>query len=186
MIEAVEPLVYDVFEAVGSRLVRYYERLARHAIIGACLSDDDWGFKTQTMLSVRDMRRFVFPWHKRIVEAVHAAGKPVILHSCGHFERIVDDIVDEMAFDARHSYEDTIMPVEDAYERYHDQMAILGGIDVDFICRSDPDEVYARSKRMLERARGCGGYALGTGNSVPEYVPDENYFAMLWAVLESR
>ena len=32
---------------------------------------------------------------------------------------------------------------------------------------------------MLERAEPYGGYALGTGNSVPDYVPDENYFAMI-------
>jgi uroporphyrinogen decarboxylase len=29
-----------------------------------------------------------------------------------------------------------------------------------------------------------GGYALGTGNSVPDYVPDEGYFAMTRAALE--
>ena len=39
---------------------------------------------------------------------------------------------------------------------------------------------------MLERTAGRGGYALGTGNSVPDYVPDENYFAMIRAALESR
>ncbi len=31
-----------------------------------------------------------------------------------------------------------------------------------------------------------GRYALGIGNSVPDYVPDEKYFAMIDAVLETR
>ena len=35
---------------------------------------------------------------------------------------------------------------------------------------------------MIERASKRGGYALGTGNSVPEYVPDEKYFAMIKAI----
>jgi len=39
---------------------------------------------------------------------------------------------------------------------------------------------------MLERSSACGGYALGIGNSVPEYVPDAHYLAMIRAVLESR
>jgi uroporphyrinogen decarboxylase len=39
---------------------------------------------------------------------------------------------------------------------------------------------------MLERAADVGAYALGTGNSVPAYVPDENYSAMVWAALETR
>jgi uroporphyrinogen decarboxylase len=178
-------LVQEIFEKIGSRLVQFYERVTAHPAVGASISNDDWGFKTQTMFSPPQMRKFVFPWHKRIVEVVHAAGKPVILHSCGHFERIIDDIV-EIGIDGRHSYEDNILPVEDAYERYHDQFAILGGIDLDFICRATPEAVYARSKALLEQTADRGGYALGTGNSVPEYVPDENYFAMLRAAIDVR
>lgn len=177
-------LVEAIFDKVGERLLRYFTLAARHASVGAVIGNDDWGFKTHTMLSPVDLRRFVFPWYKRINESVHAAGKPVILHSCGHFTRIIDDIIDDMKFDARHSYEDTILPVEEAYERYHERIAILGGIDVDFVCRASPEEVFARSRAMLERTAGRGGYALGTGNSVPEYVPDTGYFAMVRAGLE--
>jgi uroporphyrinogen decarboxylase len=179
-------LALDLFGEIGSRLERYYQIAARHAAVGACISNDDWGFKTQTLFSPREMRKYIFPWHKRIVAAIHSAGKPAILHSCGHFERIIEDVIVEMGFDARHSYEDTILPVEAAYDRYHQRIAILGGIDVDFVCRATPDEVYTRSKAMLERAAATGGgaYALGTGNSVPDYVPDEGYFAMLRAAQE--
>jgi hypothetical protein len=35
-------------------------------------------------------------------------------------------------------------------------------------------------------ALGERGYALGTGNSVPEYIPDEKYFAMTRAALDER
>jgi uroporphyrinogen decarboxylase len=178
-------LVGEIFDQVGSRLVRYYEIVSAHPAVGACIDNDDWGFKTQTMLSPRQMRKYVFPWHKRIVEVVHAARKPVVLHSCGHFERILDDM-DEIGIDARHSYEDNILPVEQTYESYRERFAIIGGIDVDFICRASPEDVYQRSKAMLERTAKRGGYALGTGNSVPDYVPDENYFAMIRAALEMR
>jgi uroporphyrinogen decarboxylase len=178
-------LVGEIFDQVGARLVRYYQIVSTHPAVGACIDNDDWGFKTQTMLSPRQMRQFVFPWHKHIVEAVHNAGKPVMLHSCGHFERILGDL-DEIGVDARHSYEDTILPVEQAYELYRERFAIIGGIDVDFVCRASPEDVYQRAKAMLERTAARGGYALGTGNSVPNYVPDENYFAMIRAVLELR
>ena len=179
-------LVRDVFDAVGLRLLQYYERIVPHEAIGACIVNDDWGFKTQTMLSTHQMRQYVFPWQKRFVKAIHRAGKPAILHSCGHFDRIFDDIVEDMAFDARHSYEDTILPIEHAYDRYHSRIAILGGIDVDFMCRAEPEEIYKRSRAMLDRSSERGGYALGTGNSVPDYIPDENYFAMISAVLDLR
>jgi uroporphyrinogen decarboxylase len=178
-------MVECVFEAVGETLERYYEIAAQHPAVGACIDNDDWGFRTQTMLSPRQMREFVFPWHRRIVDACHEAGKPVILHSCGHFDRILGDM-DEIGFDARHSYEDTILPVEEAYERHRRRFAIIGGIDVDFLCRAEPLDVTRRARAMLDRAAGRGGYALGAGNSVPDYVPDANYFAMIRAALETR
>ncbi len=174
-------LVEDVFEQVGTRLVRYYEKAVQYESVGACLANDDWGFITNTFISTDDLRRLVFPWYKQIVDISHAAGKPAILHSCGYFENIIEDIIEGMQFDGRHSYEDNIMPVEKAYEKYHNRIAIIGGIDVNFICNSTPDEVYERSKAMLERASERGGFALGTGNSVPEYMPDENFFALIRA-----
>lgn len=177
-------LARDLFAEVGSRLVQYYVRAAQFDSVGAFISNDDWGFKTQTMFSPIDMRKYVFPWHQRIVEVIHKAGKPAILHSCGHFQRIITDIIDDMKYDGRHSYEDSIMPVEEFYELYHNRIAILGGIDLDFVCRGTPDEVYQRSKAMLKRSQTRGSYALGTGNSVPDYVPDANFFALIQAALD--
>jgi uroporphyrinogen decarboxylase len=118
-----------------------------------------------------------------MVKAIHAAGKPAILHSCGQLEGVMDDIIDDIGFDAKHSYEDTILPVEQAYDRYGSRIAILGGIDVDFICRSTPDAVFERARRLLDKT-GCKGYALGSGNSIPYYVPDEGWAAMVCAALE--
>jgi uroporphyrinogen decarboxylase len=178
------PLIEDIFTEVGERLLQYYTRAVRSPVVGACLANDDWGFNTSTLLAPEALRRLVFPWYKRLVALVHSVGKPVILHSCGFFEEIIEDVIEDMGFDGRHSYEDQIMPVESAYEKYHARIAILGGIDVDFICRSNPEEVHNRARAMLERAAGRGGYALGTGNSVPEYVPDASYFALIRAALD--
>jgi len=181
-----ETLVAEIFDAVGSRLLAFYTACLRHPRVGAIFGNDDWGFKTQPMLAPADMRRFVFPWHRRLVAAAHAAGKPAILHSCGNLASVMDDVVDDIGYDGKHSFEDTILPVEQAYDTYGRRIAILGGLDVDFLCRSSPAQVYDRARRMLERSASRGGYALGSGNSVPEYVPSENYFAMISAALEAR
>jgi len=46
--------------------------------------------------------------------------------------------------------------------------------------------IYERSKKMVALSKQFWGYALGTGNSVPAYVPDSNYFALIQAVLDGR
>lgn len=179
-------LVEKIFEDVGSRLVRYYEISSPHPAVGAVISNDDWGFNAQTMLSPEDMRRYVFPWHERITDVIHAAGKPAILHSCGQLQDVMDDIIDGMHYDGKHSYEDKICPVEDAYERWGKRIAILGGIDLDFVCRSTPEQISARAQALLERSAERGSFALGSGNSIPHYVPDDNYFAMIDPAVAGR
>ncbi len=179
-----DELIEQVFNEVGARLLKYYELAVEFDSVGAIISNDDWGFKTQTMISPADMRKYVFPWHKKIVAAAHKAGKPAILHSCGQMVEVWGDIIDDIQFDGKHSYEDNIVPVEESYERWGERVAILGGIDLDYVCRKSPGEVYQRSRAMLENASARGGYALGTGNSVPAYVPFANYYAMIGAVLD--
>ena len=179
-------LLQDIFNAVGERLLRYYELCVNYDTVGAIISNDDWGFNTQTFLSVADMRKYVFPWHKKIVECGHNAGKPVILHSCGFFGEIMDDVINDMKYNGKHSYEDVILPVEDAYERWGSHITIIGGIDVDFIIRSTPDEIRKRSEAMLERTKDKGNYMLGTGNSVPEYIPQENFLTMTRTAVDRK
>lgn len=174
-------LVRRIFAAVGERMVRYYELCMRYDCVGAIISNDDWGFNTGTMLATEDMKKYVYPYHKKIVEAAHKNGRPVILHSCGNLEKVMDDIIEEIGYDGKHSYEDKILPVEEAYEQFGGRIAVLGGIDLDFVCRRTPEEVSERCKKMVERTK-CKGYALGTGNSIPNYVPAENFKAMIRAV----
>jgi uroporphyrinogen decarboxylase len=176
-----ETLVRDIFDAVSSRLLKFYEICSSIDVVGALIVNDDWGFKTQTMLSPETLRRYVFPWHKQIVEVIHANNKLAILHSCGNLEAIMEDIIIGMQYDAKHSFEDNILPVEEAWKKWHSKIGIVGGIDMDFLVRSSPEKIRKRSREMLELS-GLNAYALGSGNSIPTYVPIENYLAMIEVV----
>ncbi len=107
-----------------------------------------------------------------------------MLHSCGYANDIMDDVIDYMNFDAKHSFEDIIFTVEDSYDKWGDRIALLGGIDVDFLIKSSPEQIKKRARNMLEKSFDKGGYALGSGNSIPEYIPVENYLAMISVIHE--
>jgi len=177
-------LVTAIFSEVGNRLVEYYQITAAHPNVGACISNDDWGFNTQTLLTLEQMERWIFPWHQKIADTIHAAGKPAILHSCGNIYPIMDQIAHTIQYDGKHSYEDTILPVEEAWETYHNDIAIMGGIDLNYLIFESEENVYKRSKSMLERTSALGGFALGSGNSIPDYVPLEKYITMLKSAWE--
>lgn len=174
-------LVEKIFECVGTRMLRYYELALEEPTVGAIISNDDWGYNTQTLLHPDQLRKYVFPWHRKIVELAHSKGVFALLHSCGYYRDIIDEVIDDLKFDGRHSYQDCIVPVEEAYEEFKSRLAVLGGLDMDFVARSTPKEVFERARAMVMRAEADGGYALGTGNSIPEYIPDENYYAMISA-----
>ena len=179
-------LVQRIADAVGTCMLAHYQEALKYDHLGAVMTNDDWGFKTQTLMSPAFLRQYVIPWHRKIAALAHAAGRPVILHSCGELKEVWNDIIDDIKMDGKHSYEDAILPVEEAYEIYSKRIAIIGGIDVDFVCRKTTDEIYRRCTAMIERTDGCRSYALGTGNSIASYVPVDKYEAMTRAVLEHR
>ncbi|NLO74248.1 MAG: uroporphyrinogen-III decarboxylase-like protein [candidate division WS1 bacterium] len=171
-------LVRAVVEAIGSRELELVETLADMDCVGALLLNDDLGFKTQTMISPADLRQYVFPWHARIVAAAHRAGKPCMLHACGNVSEVMEDIIG-YGMDAKHSFEDVIQPVAEFKAQYGDRLAVLGGIDVNVLAAGTEEEVREYTRRVIEQCAPGGGWALGSGNSLPNYIPSRNYLAML-------
>ncbi|MCI5647992.1 MAG: hypothetical protein MR332_00930 [Fusicatenibacter sp.] len=174
-------LLQCIFDKVGQALVTYYENIVDYDTVGFLISNDDWGFNTQTFLSVPDMRKYVFPWHKKIAEVAHRKGKPIVLHSCGYMMDVMDDIIDDMKYDAKHSFEDNIFSVENSYRKWGDRIAILGGFDLQYLHSSSKEEIYERCRKLLELTKEKGGYAVGTGNSMAYYIDPEKYVAMIEA-----
>ena len=63
-------------------------------------------------------------------------------------------------------------------EKYGDRIAALGGIDLDKLGRMEEGELRKYVRESLDRCMP-GRYALGSGNSIANYIPPENYLAML-------
>ena len=174
----------DLVQAMADRLLGIYrgslETILQFDRVEMVWGSDDMGFKNGTLIGPDDMREFVLTGHKLMAEMAHAAGRPYLLHSCGNLDTIMDDLLDDVKIDAKHSFEDTIESVIDLKQNgYGQRIALLGGIDVDFLCRASEEQVRARVRETLEACMPGGGYCLGTGNSVANYIPLDNYLAML-------
>ena len=172
-------LVQAVVDKVGEVELEMYRRLCQYDHIGLLWLNDDLGFKTQTMISPAYLRQFVFPWHKRLVAYAHEHGKPVVLHACGNLREVYDDLIDDVKFDAKHSFEDVIQPVAEFKREYGHRIAAMGGIDVDVLARLDEEQVRQYVRKTIEACAPGGGWALGSGNTVANYIPIRNFLAML-------
>lgn len=172
-------LIAALFEKIDKLMMKIYGVSSQVPEVGMLAMGDDMGFKTGTLFSPDFLKKYVFPLQKKCVDAAHKYNNPFVLHSCGKLESIMDDLIDYVGIDAKQSFEDVILPVEEAKRLYGNRIAIIGGIDMDFICRNTEEVVRQKVRKTLEICAPGGGYAMGTGNSVANYIPVKNYIAMM-------
>ncbi|MBI5865112.1 MAG: hypothetical protein HZB38_11515 [Planctomycetes bacterium] len=177
-------LVAAVIERVGRIVENVFEQYCRYDAVRALWLGDDLGHKHSLLISPEFLKRLVVPWYQRYAALAHAAGRPFLLHSCGDTASILPTIVAQAGIDAKHSFEDGIEPVERFYDRWHSQIAVLGGLDLHLLASGDEPAIKLRMHEILKHCAPRGGYAAGSGNSIPDYVPAQNYLAMLDAVHE--
>ena len=175
-----EPELIDaICQKVGSFYVDFTRTLCDFSCVRFIWGADDMGFRSSTLVAPEFLREKILPWHKTCAQIAHEHNRPYLLHCCGNVDTFLDDLIDDVGIDAKHSFEDAIMPVTEAKKKYGERIALLGGIDVDFLCRADEKAIRKRVRQTLDVCLEGGGYCLGTGNSVANYIPLNNYLVML-------
>jgi uroporphyrinogen decarboxylase len=172
-------LVRAVADRVGGLILDFTRNLLGLGRLAAVFAGDDMGFRSATLVSPADLRAFVLPWHKRIAALAHEQGLPYFLHSCGNIEAVMPDLLDDVGINGKHSFEDAIVPAELFQARHGARVAVLGGVDVNILAAGTPGDVRARTRRLIETCGARGRFAVGSGNSIPSYVPAANYLAMV-------
>jgi uroporphyrinogen decarboxylase len=173
-------LVQAICQRVGELATATATQAAGIDNVEMIFLSDDLGFYSGTLVSPAVIRRHILPHYKRIADAVHKVGKLLVFHSCGNMYKLMEELVDDVGIDAKHSFEDKILPVDEAYRRWGDRVAILGGVDMDLLGRGTEAQVRARTREILNVCGTRGtGYCLGSGNTAANYIPRENYLAML-------
>jgi uroporphyrinogen decarboxylase len=119
-----------------------------------------------------------------MVDIAHQAGKITIFHSDGDLWPVLDDII-SCGFDALHPIEPKAMDIVKVQAYAQGRLALVGNIDIDFpLGRGTPEDVRAQVRERIAALAPGGGYLLGSSNSIPDWVPVENYAAMLEAAFE--
>ncbi len=172
-------LVEAIVERLGTLLESYFARLLELEHLIALWPGDDMGFRTATLISPDHLRQYILPWHRRFAEMAHRQGVLYFLHSCGNVEAIMTDLIENVGIDGKHSFEDAIIPAPEFHRRYGDRIATLGGVDMHVLSSAEPDRLRRYVRNLIEACAPMGRFAIGSGNSIPGYVPVENYLTML-------
>lgn len=175
-----EELYAELFNQVGRTCLAIWKRFMEryHDLYCVLRFGDDLGYKSTTLLSPNDTRTHIIPKYKPVIDLVHSYHKPFLLHSCGKIFDVMPDLL-AAGIDAKHSNEDQIAPFPEWVRRYGDKIGNFGGIDVDAVCNYGKEELREYIADIFRQCRGHGGFAFGTGNSIPDYVPAEGYMNMI-------
>jgi len=171
-------LVEETFNKVGQATYDFYKNIVEIDNVEGFFQGDDMGFKTSTFLSLEHLKKLVLPWHKKFAELAHQHNKMYWFHCCGNILNVIDDFIEDVKIDAFHSFQDEIIPVSEFKKRYGDKIAVLGGVDVDKLCSLEEKGLRKYVRQILDDCMPTG-YALGSGNSIANYIPVENYLIML-------
>jgi uroporphyrinogen decarboxylase len=172
-------LLEAVMNSVAGFTLRMYEIAADSDSVGVLLHGDDLGFKNATMLSPAYLRKQVFPWYKKYSDIAHRNGKQFWVHCCGYKDEIMPDFIENIGVDALHSFEDACCPINEYKKKYGSKIGLIGGVDIDKLCRLDEVDLRTYIRDILQICMEGGRFAFGSGNSITNFVPLENFLIML-------
>jgi uroporphyrinogen decarboxylase len=178
-----EELVTELNNRLGELVLSMFEYFVQSENIDAIWYSDDIAYSNSLMVSPSVLDKYFFPWLKKIGALAKLYNKPLIYHSDGILFDVMDRII-ECGVDAIHPIEPKAMNLADVKNRYGKKLCLIGNIDVDLLSRGTIDEIRNNVYKNIEEAGFDGGYCVGSGNSIPEYVKLENYIAMIETVKE--
>jgi len=178
-----EQLVLDIMSKVAEIQIDSAERVLGLPHVGAVWAVDDIAAGTGTMISPQALRKYLFPWYRKLAALCHHAGKMFFYHSDGDMIPVIEDLI-ELGVDALHPIDPTAMDIVEIKEKYGDRLCLFGNVDTELLRSGGTAEIEAEVKRLLCKVSSGGGFCLGSGNSVPSWADIDNYKTMLQTVMK--
>lgn len=177
-------MVKEIMARLGNETISLLERVLEFDSVNALWFQDDIAYTNGLMIAPQWLRELFFPWLTQIATICHARGRPLIFHSDGKLDEALPEII-AAGVDALHPIEPKCMDIVKVKRDYGDRLALIGNLDLGYtLTRGTPDEVREAVKYLIKYVAPGGGYMVGSANSITDYVPIENYKAMLEATFE--
>ncbi len=177
-------LIKAMFDKIGSLFVKLYEYMATLDDVGALWYADDVAYAEDLLWSPAAMRKYMFPYYEEIGSIARKANLPLILHSDGVLTKILDDYV-SFGWNAIQPIEPKAMDIRALKRRYEGKLCLIGNVDLgSTLTLGTPQQVREDVRSLIRDIAPGGGFCLGSSNTITDYVPRENYEALLKATFD--
>jgi len=174
---AAEPgWIREMIEHFEAQFLAMYEQLrSAGAYMDGLFIYDDLAYRNAMFMSPASYREIIWPSHCRAFGRVHEDNLPVIFHSCGRVEQVIDLLI-EAGVDCLQPLEAKAgMNLAELKDRYGDRLAFMGNVDVMVLRTNDKDAIGREVMSKLQTGSQGGGYVFHSDHSIPPEITLETY-----------
>ncbi len=140
---------------------------------------DDWGQQHGLIIDPDLWRRFFKKRLKKMYDAVHTAGLPVSIHSCGDITEIIPDLI-EIGVNMITPLQAEALDFNFLKKEYGKDLTFWGGVSTQRILPfGTPEDVRAEIRKLIKVLAEGGGYILAPSHELQGDIPLENMLAFI-------
>ena len=172
-----------MFDVSTEYWVKFSKALVKEKI-DWCYTADDFGFKSGLFLPPKILKELWFTRYKKIMDPIKEAGIAIMCHSDGKIDDIVPWLI-EYGIDALNPMDPYCVDYRDYKQRFGKNIALWGNIDIEFpLTKGTPEDVRRDIKEHMDMLKPGYGYICSSSHSIVNYIPFENFVAMINAIHE--
>jgi uroporphyrinogen decarboxylase len=188
ILRGIEPILLDFLmnpffvEELFDRIIEFNlvitKRLCKYPI-DAFHFGDDWGQQHGLIIDPDLWRKFFKKRLKKLYDAVHSAGLPVSIHSCGNITDIIPDLI-EIGVNMICPLQAEAFDFKFLKKEYGKDLAFWGGISTQkTLPYGSPEDVRKEIRERIKVLGKEGGYILAPSHELQGDVPLENMLAFI-------
>ena len=171
------------FEIVEERNRAAIEQIVEEVRPDIVLFDGDCAYKNGLMVHPDLFRKLVFSKTQQTVALLKRLEIPYTLHTDGMLDAVIPSLI-ELGFSAIHGCEKAANDLHHLVDTFGDDIVLIGNMDVVFLSKAGPEEVYRETTETLKIGSEKGKFVAACNTSPQDYIPEENYRAMAKAIAD--
>jgi uroporphyrinogen decarboxylase len=133
------------------------------------------GFASNSLVGRDVYRKFVMPFERIVVDAIHGIGKASLLHICGKLDQSLESLLETNSDGAEIDWQ---VDLAAAQRRTGNRLTLKGNLSTSKLVDAKPGDIYEQTMGLLRQAVPGGRFIVSSGCCLGRDTPPENVDAM--------